>query len=143
MRNLLLGAALLVAACASSEPLPPAAAAPPPPMLMAETAPAPPPESDSVASGVTLPSRPAPPAPAARPGDVIVPGTRPVRTPAPNADVRTVAERQRDVRAWDDCVTRAQDMTDSDPTRPQLTTPEEVCSQRLGMASRLASPSHR
>ena len=54
-----------------------------------------------------------------------------------------MAERMEDVRAWDRCVIAVQSATESDPMRPQLTTPEEYCRQSLGMADRTAVPASR
>jgi hypothetical protein len=48
-----------------------------------------------------------------------------------------------DVRAWDQCITTSQAAFERDPMRPQLDSPEEVCSRTLGMASRTAVPASR
>ena len=140
MRSLILGAALLLAACASDEAVAPAAApAPPPPF--AESAPAPAPNATMAAPGVTLP--PEPPPPPARDGELVVPGQRERPVEPVAADPRTNAERMRDIRAWDDCVMRAQGSAETDPSRPQLTTPEEVCANSLRMSGRTAVPDRR
>jgi hypothetical protein len=95
---------------------------------------------------VAAPNVAAPPPPrpvAERDGDIVVPGVVERQVPAPNGDPRSVAERTADIRAWDRCVTRVQSSYESDPTRPQLDTPEDVCSQSLGMANRNAVPDSR
>jgi hypothetical protein len=66
---------------------------------------------------------------------------RPV--PAPPGDPRTDAQRMRDIRSWDRCVTRAQSIADVDPMKYQPLSPEEYCSRRLGMADRLGVPISR
>jgi hypothetical protein len=48
-----------------------------------------------------------------------------------------------DIRAWDQCVTRVQAAFESDPMSPQLDSPEEYCSQSLGMSDRDAVPLSR
>jgi hypothetical protein len=65
------------------------------------------------------------------------------QVPPPAGDPRNNEERRADVRAWDQCVMQVQSAFDSDPMRPQLTTPEEYCSQSLGMAERMAVPVSR
>jgi hypothetical protein len=140
MRSMLLGAALLLAACASSETeVPVAAPAPPPPAaerVVAQQEPGP----SAAAPGVSVePDRPQPPV---RDGDVVVRGTRQLPPPGP-ADTRTVDQRTADIRRWDNCVMRGQDLGESDPTRPSLDTPEEICQRTLGMSDRLAVPTGR
>lgn len=76
-------------------------------------------------------------------GTIVVPGQRNVQVPPPAGDPRSVAERMEDVRAWDQCITSSQAAFESDPMRPQLDSPEEVCSRSLGMASRTAVPESR
>lgn len=49
----------------------------------------------------------------------------------------------QDINAWDRCVTHVQAAFESDPMRPQLDSPEEYCSQSLGMANRTAVPDSR
>jgi hypothetical protein len=49
----------------------------------------------------------------------------------------------QDIRAWDQCVMRVQGAAEADPLRPQLVTPEDYCSQSLGMANRTAIPQSR
>jgi hypothetical protein len=75
--------------------------------------------------------------------DIIVPGQVQTQVPPPAGDPRSNEERRADVRAWDQCLTQVQGAFDSDPMRPQLTTPEEYCSQSLGMADRTAVPVSR
>jgi hypothetical protein len=134
---ILCGFAALAAACAS-DPTPntPAAqtgverAGPPP----VETAPAP----SGVASGVTVPVEAPPPPPAD--DEVVVPGVVEEPVAPPPGDVRSAAQRMRDIRAWDRCVLRMQARTEDQPSRPTLETPEEICSRQLRMSSRTAVP---
>lgn len=142
------GLAALAAACASAEPAgrnarSDEAAAPP---ASAE------PAAPSSAPSVELPPVAAPnvaaPAPARRrqasgEDEVVIPGQveRPVAPP--RGDPRSIAQRNEDIRAWDQCVSRAQGVFDTDPMRPQLETPEDVCGASLGMASRDAVPDSR
>lgn len=72
--------------------------------------------------------------------DIVVPGQRQTQIPPPAGDPRSNEERRADVRSWDQCVTQVQNAFDSDPMRPQLTTPEEYCAQSLGMADRGSVP---
>jgi hypothetical protein len=135
-------------------PAPAPAAAPPP-----AAAPAPTPAATT--PPVAAQPAPAPaPAPAAAPepadpaptpvdtsrrssGDVIVPGVREQQVPAPQGDPRSASERMRDINAWDRCVTHVQSAFERDPMRPQLQSPEEYCSQSLGMTNRTAVPVSR
>lgn len=75
--------------------------------------------------------------------DIIVPGQVQTQVPPPTGDPRSNEERRADVRAWDQCLTQVQGAFDSDPMRPQLTTPEEYCSQSLGMSERTSVPISR
>lgn len=75
--------------------------------------------------------------------DIVVPGQVQTQIPPPAGDPRSNEERRADVRAWDRCITQVQSAFDSDPMRPQLTTPEEYCSTSLGMADRTAVPVSR
>lgn len=117
------------------------------PQQQAQPAPLPPPPAETqgppVASGVTI--EPAPrPAPRNTDNDeIVVESTRQSQVPPPEGDPRTNSERMRDIRAWDQCVSRAQSSGESDPMRPALDTPEELCSRALGMASRTAVPDSR
>lgn len=72
--------------------------------------------------------------------DIVVPGQVETQVPPPAGDPRTNEERRADIRAWDQCLMQVQSAFDSDPMNPQLTTPEEYCSQSLGMAERTAVP---
>jgi hypothetical protein len=72
--------------------------------------------------------------------DIVVRGQVERQVPAPAGDPRTNEERRADVRAWDSCLMQVQSAFDSDPMSAQLTTPEEYCSQSLGMAERTAVP---
>ena len=76
-------------------------------------------------------------------GAIVVPGQRDMQVQPPSGDPRSVAERTRDVRAWDQCIMSSQSAFESDPMRPQLDSPEEYCSRNLGMASRTAVPASR
>lgn len=136
-------AAAMLSACASNDAsAPEATRAPPPPAASAAPAPAPTaPAGPSVAApGVTVAPVPQPPV---REGDVTVPGQRELPAPSPTNDTRTNEQRMRDIRAWDQCVMRAQGAAESDSNRPQLTSPEEICSRSLGMGSRTAVPDSR
>jgi hypothetical protein len=72
--------------------------------------------------------------------DIVVPGQVETQVRPPVGDPRTNEERRADVRAWDQCLMQVQSAFESDPMSPQLTTPEEYCSQSLGMAERTAIP---
>jgi hypothetical protein len=78
-----------------------------------------------------------------RRGDIVVPAERERQVPVPNGDPRSASERMQDVRAWDRCVTQVQSAFESDPMRPQLESPEEYCSQSLGMSNRDSIPLSR
>lgn len=100
----------------------------------------------AAAPQVTAPpsTGPAPTAPRAQSDDdVVVQGQVQTQVPPPAGDPRTNEERRADVRSWDQCVSQVQSAFDSDPMRPQLTTPEEYCSQSLGMADRGSVPVSR
>ncbi|WP_395647126.1 hypothetical protein [Terricaulis sp.] len=117
------------------------AALPPPQQQTAPPRTTPPPQPEVAAQGVS-----APPLPRVRqrPSDeVVVPGVQERQVPPPAGDPRSVSQRMEDINAWDRCVTRMQASFESNPTRPQLETPEEVCSESLGMASRTAVPDSR
>lgn len=79
----------------------------------------------------------------ARGDDVVVPAERERQVQAPNGDPRSASERMTDINAWDRCVTHVQSAFERDPMRPQLQSPEEYCSQSLGMANRDAIPLSR
>jgi hypothetical protein len=120
----------------------PVAAAPPPPQASAAPAPV---------AAAPQPT-PADSAPQEQPrrivtqrdaGDVVVPGVRERQVQPPQGDPRSVSERMEDIRSWDQCVTRVQAAFESDPMNPQLDSPEEYCSQSLGMANRNAVPLSR
>ncbi|MGE0829915.1 MAG: hypothetical protein AB7O04_11255 [Hyphomonadaceae bacterium] len=72
--------------------------------------------------------------------DLVVRGQVDRQIPLPPGDPRTDAQRMRDIRAWDRCVLRAQSAADTDPTRYQAESPEELCASSLGMADRLSLP---
>ncbi len=142
-RNAFLAAALIVGACASDPSPAPVARAPAPPPEVSAAAPGVSvPTGEGVAApGVTLP--PEPPPPVRGDESLTVPGGRERPVEAPEGDPRTEAERMRDIRRWDECVMRQQGASEGDALRPQLTSPEEVCSRQLGMASRRAVPEAR
>lgn len=75
--------------------------------------------------------------------EIVVPGQVQRQIPPPNGDPRSRAERIEDVRAWDQCVTSVQAAFESDPMRPQLQSPEEVCSTSLSMSARDSVPESR
>ena len=131
---------LVLVACASSpssDAVAPAQSASSP---VAQAAPAPD-AAGPAASNVTVP---VPPPPRPSTGDeVVVGGVQNQQVRPPRGDPRTNAERMADIHAWDDCVMHAQGQTQSDPMRPQLDTPEDVCRQRLGMSSRTGVPDSR
>lgn len=125
---------------ARDEPL----ATPAPSAEPAQPAPSPAPPANVAAPDVALP----PPQPQQQQqrrsgGDIVVPGQVERQVPPPAGDPRTVAERMADIRAWDECVMAVQAQAESDPLRPQLDQPEEVCSRQLGMTDRLAVPVSR
>jgi hypothetical protein len=109
---------------------------------MAEPAPTPEP-APVAAPNVSVPT-PQPAQPAnADDDEVVVHGQVENQVRPPNGDPRNRIERMEDIRAWDQCVTHVQSALESDPLRPQLDTPEDVCRQSLGMASRTAVPESR
>lgn len=121
------------------------AAATPPPQQQVTPPPTPrttpPPQPEVAAQGVS-----APPLPRVRqrPSDeVVVPGVQERQVPPPQGDPRSVSQRMEDINAWDRCVMRVQAAFEDDPTRPSLESPEEVCSQSLGMATRTSVPDSR
>jgi hypothetical protein len=110
----------------------PPAENPPPPTL-----PAP-----SVAAPSVSASAPPPP-PSNDNSDVTVVAPTERQVPPPSGDPRSVAERREDIQRWDHCVMQVQSSADSDPMRPTLDTPEDVCSRQLGQANRTAVPESR
>lgn len=146
VRTILAASALLaMAACASSSGDAPQAAAPAPPPPMANAPQDAPPPPPGAAPGIVAPGVQAPPPPRAPPprGDVVVPGQVDRQVTPPAGDPRSNAQRAADIRNWDRCVMQAQNMGESDPTRPVLDTPEDICSRDLGMANRTAVPQER
>jgi hypothetical protein len=114
-----------------------AAPAPPPPQVITPRTTAAPAVEDEEAAPVPVDT-------ARRSGsDIIVPGVRERQVQPPRGDPRSTSERMEDIRAWDQCVTRVQAAFESDPMSPQLDSPEEYCSQSLGMADRDAIPISR
>lgn len=114
-----------------------AAPAPPPPqaVITPRTTAAPPIEDDEAPTSVDTSRRAA--------SDIIVPGVRERQVQPPRGDPRSTSERMTDIRAWDQCVTRVQAAFESDPMSPQLDSPEEYCSESLGMTNRDAVPLSR
>lgn len=96
-----------------------------------------------VASDVRLEPPPPPPRPPGDEDEIVVQGQQERQVPPPEGDPRSTLERRQDIRAWDQCVTRAQAIFDTDPMRAQLETPEELCARSLGMANRNAVPISR
>lgn len=113
------------------------APAPPPPQtaLTPRTTAAPALEEDDEVTPVDTSRRSA--------SDIVVPGVRERQVEPPRGDPRSTSERMTDIRAWDQCVTRVQAAYESDPMSPQLDSPEEYCSQSLGMSNRDAVPLSR
>jgi hypothetical protein len=104
-------------------------------------APVPAPEPSVAAPNVAV-ATPPPPRPRSGDDDIVVRGEfEPI--PQPEGDFRSRAQRNEDIRAWDQCVTTVQAAYESDPMSPQLETPEEYCARSLGMADRNAMPQSR
>jgi hypothetical protein len=131
---------------------PPALVAPPPQRSAALTAPpasvttpAPEPVAPPVAAPeVRVPvSTTPPPRPRSDGDDIIVPGQAQEQVRAPDGDFRSREQRNEDIRAWDRCVSSVQAVFERDPMRPQLNSPEDYCSQSLGMNDRNAIPESR
>lgn len=122
--------------------------APPPPAPPSAASPSLPAPAAG-ASDVQFQERPPTPPPAvqttptADPNEVVVRGEVERQSAPPAGDPRSVSERMADVRAWDDCVVRAQNAAGGDPNRPSMDSPEEVCRARLGMSNRNAIPDSR
>lgn len=93
------------------------------------------------APSVAAPAADRPPPRRGNDDDVVVQGA--ARQITPPGDPRTASERMQDINSWDRCVSHVQAAFESDPMRPQLQTPEEYCSQSLGMANRDAIPISR
>lgn len=110
-------------------------APPPPQVITPRTTAAPAIEEDEAPVAVDTSRRDA--------SDIIVPGVRERQVQPPRGDPRSTSERMEDIRAWDQCVTRVQAAFESDPMSPQLDSPEEYCSQSLGMPNRDAVPLSR
>jgi len=112
-----------------------------------QPAPLPPPPAETqgqpVASGATITPAPRPAPRNTDDDEIVVESTREGQVPPPEGDPRSNTERMRDIRAWDQCVTRAQGAAESDPMRPALDTPEELCARSLGMADRTSVPDSR
>lgn len=119
----------------------------PPSVTAAQESPGPaaPVELPPVAAPNVSVATPAAPTPRRASGEdeIVVPGQVQRQVPPPSGDPRSRAERMEDIRAWDRCVTSAQAAFESDPMRPQLEQPEDLCRTSLGMASRDAVPESR
>ncbi|MFT3728776.1 MAG: hypothetical protein QM759_13210 [Terricaulis sp.] len=149
----------------SSRELPPPTHATAPPPRMVEAAPAPPPpvsppvtsapvtsapvttaQAQAPTPSVAAPqvAVPVPPRPTPQdPNDVIVHGSTPEQqVRPPNGDPRSLAERREDIQNWDHCVMQVM-AQQSDPNQVETQSPEDVCSRRLGQASRNALPQSR
>lgn len=128
-------------------PLPPPQAQTRQQAQVTQSAPLPPPPVETqgppVASGATIEQAPRPAPRNTDDDEVVVESTREGQVPPPEGDPRSNSERMRDIRAWDQCVTRAQGASESDPMRPALDTPEELCSRALGMSGRMSVPDSR
>jgi hypothetical protein len=130
----------VLASCAASESV---ERAPPPPSPVVTEAAPPPSAQANVAAPFVLAQADAQPAPSGDDDDIVVPGQTERQVPAPAGDPRTAIERMEDIRAWDQCVMQAQSAGESDPMRPQLDQPEDMCARQLGMANRTAVPNAR
>lgn len=116
-----------------------------PPTISSEPAPAPAPApapGPSVAAPNVAVETPPPPRPRSGDDDIVVRGEY-EQVPQPEGDFRSRAQRNEDIRAWDQCVTVVQAAYERDPMRPQLETAEEYCRRSLGMADRTAMPESR
>jgi hypothetical protein len=131
---------------------PPALVTPTPQRSAAATAPpaiVPTPAPEPVAPPVAAPevrvpvSTTPPPRPRSDGDDIIVPGQAQEQVRAPDGDFRSREQRNEDIRAWDRCVSSVQAVFERDPMRPQLNSPEDYCSQSLGMSDRDAIPESR
>ena len=144
---------------APAPPPPQSVASPPSQPAAAPALPSPPPQRMTSATPAPVAAPPSRPPPMAAPSPIAPASTRPV---APNPqddevvvpgqverqvrapdDPRSTSERMQDINAWDRCVTHVQAAFESDPMRPQLDSPEDYCSQSLGMANRNAVPESR
>lgn len=97
----------------------------------------------AAAAPLAVSAQEAPPPPQGEESEIVVPGVIERPVPTPPGDARSPEQRMRDIRAWDRCVIRAQGIADSDPTRYQAETPEELCRRSLGMNDRLSIPASR
>lgn len=72
---------------------------------------------------------------------IVVPGTVEREVKLPDGDVRSTRQRMRDRARFDRCVMKVKDReSDSPGANPVGNSPEEYCSQRLGMRDRNAAP---
>lgn len=142
-------AAFALSACASAPPAPTQTAAAQPERRLERPAPGsndPPPAPRAADPGEAALEETSPDAIEEGEDDLVVRGQTPdIEVTPPPGDPRTPAQRAADIRAWDRCVMRVQRQTadDAPPYRPVQSTPEEVCSERLGMAGRDAIPYRR
>jgi hypothetical protein len=97
-------------------------------------------------AALAQPASPAPVDPVTLPGAddaITVPGQIDRPVVIPQGDPRPMAERRRHRRAWDRCVMKAQNRHSDDVgsgVSPVRDSPEQVCSAKLGMASRESIP---
>lgn len=76
--------------------------------------------------------------------EVVVPGTVEREVELPQGDIRSARQRARDRSKFDRCVMRINDReSDSPGANPVAVSPEEYCSQRLGMRDRNSPPDRR
>jgi hypothetical protein len=76
--------------------------------------------------------------------EVTVPGTIEREVQAPQGDPRSARQRARDRARFDRCVMKLNDRESESPSaNPVSLSPEEYCSQRLGMRDRNAEPDRR
>jgi hypothetical protein len=76
--------------------------------------------------------------------EIVVPGTSEKEVELPQGDVRSAFQRSRDRARFDRCVMRASARENDDPgANPVASSPEEYCSQRLGMRDRNSPPDRR
>lgn len=116
-------------------------AAPPPPPPV--SAPAPMQAQAQVAAPNVAVATPPPPPPPRDPSDVVVHGSAPEQqVQPPRGDPRSLAERREDIQNWDHCVMQVM-AQQGDPNQVQSDSPEDICSRRLGQASRNALPQSR
>lgn len=76
--------------------------------------------------------------------DIVVPGTVEREVKLPDGDIRSSRQRARDRARFDRCVMKINDRESESPNaNPVSTSPEEYCSQRLGMRDRNTAPDRK